>query len=227
MRTDLETDWEIPPTPAGLTGRLERFMGPGKSPAESVVEGVGGALCALLLAAGVWSSDALRDWSAVQIVIVALAGLDLVGGILTNATNAAKRWYHREDPRARRGRLVFVSAHLGHLAAMGLLVLDGDWAWLLGNAGLLLAGAVVVEFAPLELRRPVAMAVWTSAVVVNLFWLTVPDALLWFAPLFFLKLLVCHLVPEAPLRRRTAADDRGSVADGLGRAAAERGSADD
>ncbi|MFE0425884.1 hypothetical protein [Streptomyces sp. NPDC058953] len=204
MRADLETDWEIPATPKGLTGRLERFMGPGKTTAESVVEAVGGTLCVLLLAAGVWSSDVHRDWSGLQLAIVVLAGLDLVGGILTNATNAAKRWYHREDPKARRGRIVFVLAHLGHLAAIGLIVLEGDWHWALGNAGLLLWGAGVVEFTPLELKRPVAMGVYTAAVVVNLFWLPVPDALLWIAPLFFLKLLVCHLVPEAPLRRRRA-----------------------
>ncbi|MFJ3927358.1 hypothetical protein [Streptomyces sp. NPDC090022] len=202
MRGDLEIVWEVPATPAGLAGRLERFMGPGKSRAESAVESVGLAGCALLLAAGVWGSGATREWSAVQLVVVALAGLDLIGGVLTNATNAAKRWYHRAGPGVRRARLLFVGAHLAHLAAMGLIVLSGDWGWTLGNAALLLGGAVAVEFAPLHLRRPVAMAVLMAAVLVNLFWLTVPAVLGWFAPLFFLKLLVCHLVPEAPLERR-------------------------
>lgn len=62
-----------------------------------------------------------------------------------------------------------------------------------------------MEFAPLHLKRPVSMIALTAAVVVNLFWLEVPLALGWFAPLFFLKLLVCHLVPEAPLERRRSA----------------------
>ncbi|MDX6763131.1 MULTISPECIES: hypothetical protein [Streptomyces] len=199
MRTDLRISWDIPATPPGLAGRLERFMGPGKSRSESMVETVGLVGCALLLAAGVWSSGAARDWSTAQLVVVALAGLDLIGGVLTNATNAAKRWYHRADPAARRARLLFVSAHLVHLAAMGLFVLDGDLDWTLGNAALLLGGAAAVEFAPVHLRRPVAMAVLMAAVLVNLFWLPVATALAWFAPLFFLKLLVCHLVPEAPL----------------------------
>ncbi|MFD0374387.1 hypothetical protein [Streptomyces sp. NPDC127112] len=201
MRTDLRISWEIPATPSGLAGRLERFMGPGKSRSESVVETIGLLGCALLLAAGLWSSGAARDWSTGQLVVVALAGLDLIGGVLTNATNAAKRWYHRADPVARRARLLFVSAHLIHLAAMGLYVLSGDLAWTSANAGLLLGGAAAVEFAPVHLRRPVAMAVLMAAVLVNLFWLPVPAALAWFVPLFFLKLLVCHLVPEAPLER--------------------------
>jgi hypothetical protein len=205
VRTDLTVDWEVPPTPDGPAGRLERFMGPGKSRAESAVEIGGGVLCAGLLAAGLWSpaADGVREsWSTVQLVVVALAGLDLIGGILTNATNAAKRWYHRQAAHARRSRLVFVGAHLLHLAVVGTVVLEGDAGWALGNAGLLLGGAAAVEFAPVHLKRPVAVGLWTAAVLVNLFWLTVPLALMWFAPLFFLKLLVCHLVPEAPLRSR-------------------------
>ncbi|MFB6820391.1 hypothetical protein ACFCXA_02215 [Streptomyces virginiae] len=202
MRTDLEIRWEIPPTSPGPLGRLERFMGPGKSRAESTVELLGAGGCAVLLAAGVWSSGIHRDWGGLQWVVVVLIGLDLLGGILTNATNSAKRWYHRQDPGARRARLLFVGAHVLHLAAMGLLVLDGDRGWTVGNAALLLLAAAVVEFTPVHLKRPTAMACYTAAVVVNLFWLSVPTALAWFAPLFFLKLLVCHLVPEAPLERR-------------------------
>ncbi|GHB30235.1 hypothetical protein [Streptomyces chryseus] len=202
MRADLRISWEIPATPPGLAGRLERFMGPGKSRSESVVETLGLFGCALLLAAGLWTSGAAHDWSTGQLAVVAMVGLDLIGGVLTNATNAAKRWYHRADPGARRARLLFVAAHLIHLAAMGLFVLSGDLAWTLTNAALLLGGALVVEFAPMHLRRPVAMALLMAAALTNLFWLAVPAALAWFAPLFFLKLLVCHLVPEAPLERR-------------------------
>lgn len=202
MRDDLRISWEIPATPAGLAGRLERFMGPGKSRSESAVESLGLLGCALILAAGLWTSGAARDWSTLQTVVVVLAGLDLIGGVLTNSTNAAKRWYHRADPAARRARLLFVPAHLIHLAAVGLIVLSGDLRWTLTNAALLLGGAAVVEFAPLHLKRPVAMALLMAAVLVNLFWLPVPAALAWFAPLFFLKLLVCHLVPEAPIERK-------------------------
>ncbi|MGP3683379.1 hypothetical protein ACTVZO_01490 [Streptomyces sp. IBSNAI002] len=202
MRGDLWISWEIPAAQPGLAGRMERFMGPGKSRSESVVETLGILGCAVLLAAGLWTSGATRDWSTAQLVVVALIGLDLIGGVPTNATNAAKRWYHRADPGARRARLLFVSAHLIHLAAMGLGVLSGDLMWTLANAVLLLGGAVVVEFVPVHLKRPVAMALLMTAVLVNLFWLPVPAALAWFAPLFFLKLLVSHLVPEAPLERR-------------------------
>ncbi|MEU7072419.1 hypothetical protein AB0B30_31525 [Streptomyces narbonensis] len=205
MRSDLEIVWDIPATPPGFAGRLERFMGPGKTRSETAVEAAGLVACALLLVAGMRASGAWSEWSGPQCAVVALVGLDLVGGVLTNATNAAKRWYHRPDPRTRRSRLLFVSAHVLHLLAVGLVVLSGDWSWVLGNAALLLAGAAVVEFTPLHLKRPVAMSALMAAVLVNLFWLEVPSVLGWFAPLFFLKLLVCHLVPEAPLERRRRA----------------------
>ncbi|MFI2211588.1 hypothetical protein [Streptomyces sp. NPDC020141] len=202
MRAEPRVDWEIPPTPPGWQGRLERFMGPGKSRSESAVEYTGLAVCAAVLAAGLLSGGAYRDWSALQLAVVALIGLDLVGGVLTNATNAAKRWYHRPEPGTRHARLAFVGAHLLHLAAMGLIVLAGDWTWILANGALLLAGATAVEFTPVHLKRPLSMAVLMTAVLVNQFWLETPAALVWFAPLFFLKLLVCHLVPEAPLTSR-------------------------
>ncbi|MFF8837450.1 hypothetical protein [Streptomyces sp. NPDC015130] len=202
MRTDIEIDWDIPKTPPGLAGRVERFMGPGKTRSETAVEIAGLAVCALLLFAGIRASGSWREWSGPQCAVVALAGLDLIGGVLTNATNAAKRWYHRPGPGTRRSRLLFVSAHMLHLLAVGLVVLSGDWPWTLGNAALLLTGAAVVEFSPLHLKRLVSMSALTAAVLVNLYWLDVPYVLAWFAPLFFLKLLVCHLVPEAPLERR-------------------------
>ncbi|MEU1868373.1 hypothetical protein [Streptomyces gardneri] len=202
MRTDLEVVWDIPETPPGFAGRVERFMGPGKSRSEAAVEAAGLAVCALLLFAGIRASGAWHEWSGPQCAVVALVGLDLIGGVLTNATNAAKRWYHRPAPRARRSRLLFVSAHVLHLLAVGLITLSGDWRWTLGNVALLLTGAAVVEFTPLHLKRLVSVIALMTAVLVNLFWLEVPYVLGWFAPLFFLKLLVCHLVPEAPLERR-------------------------
>jgi len=200
MRTDLKVDWRIPPSPPGWAGRLERFMGPGKTKAESAVEVGGGVAVALVLAALLWRADPRPDWSALQWAVVAVVGLDLIGGVLTNASNSAKRWHHRQNPRGRRSRLTFVGAHVLHLAAIGLVVLDGDWAWTLGNAGALMVGAVLIESAPVALARPVSMACYMAVVLLNLGWLEVPVALVWFAPLFFLKLLVCHLVAEAPLK---------------------------
>ncbi|MEU5805931.1 hypothetical protein [Streptomyces sp. NPDC047718] len=65
-RTDLTVDWTMPPTSPGPAGRLGRFMGPGESRSEPAVELTGAGGCALLLAAGWWTSDAPHDWTGLR-----------------------------------------------------------------------------------------------------------------------------------------------------------------
>lgn len=198
-RPDVVVDWAIPETGGGWSGRIERFLGPGKTRAEQVVE-VGGGLVGLALVAWlILHTGAHRQWSGLQNAVVAVAAVDLVGGVLTNATSSAKRWYHRVRPRASRARLVFVASHVVHLLALALVVPHGV-VWAAVNGVLLLAGAGLVEAVPLEVRRPTATATWVVAVTINLVLLPLPPALAWVVPFFFLKLLVGHLVPEAPLR---------------------------
>lgn len=197
-------DWRIPPTAPGWRGAVTRFMGPGKTRGEHLVEYGGQVLCTALIVAAVWRADVLRTWSAWQLAVAAIMVFDLVGGVLTNATNAAKRWYHRPAPGMRRYRMGFVAGHVLYPVAMAFVLLPGDWTWLLVNTVLLLGSAAAIELFPVELKRPTAMALCVSAVLANMVWLPLPAALAWFPVLFFLKLLVCFLVPEAPLTRRSA-----------------------
>ncbi|WP_436496248.1 hypothetical protein [Actinokineospora sp. HUAS TT18] len=190
MRTDLHVDWTVP----APTSALDKFMGPGKSRGESTVEILGGLLVASLLAWYTLRAGGIDGW---RLALVALLALDVTGGVITNATNSAKRWYHR-TPSARP-RLVFVSAHVVHLALVALF-LGGSWTWLWVNVLVLLGSAAIIESTAIRLRRPIAMTLLMAAFVINLGWL--PAALAWFPGLFYLKLLVCHLVPEAPLDTR-------------------------
>lgn len=201
-------DWSIPATPTGWVGRVERFMGPGRSRPEVAVETIGGTVCAALLVLLVWRTGAHREWSAAQFAVVAVVALDLIGGVLTNSTNAAKRWYHRDLPAAvpgmTRTRMTFIGVHLFHLAVMAFVVLDGARTWLVVNALLLIGCAVAIEMLPLDVKRPGAMAAYMGVLTVNLAFFPQPAVLTWFTTFFFLKLLVCHLVPEAPLGGRRA-----------------------
>jgi hypothetical protein len=203
-RTDIEIDWAIPPTSAGWNGRLERFMGPGTTPAEEIVQFVGGAVGVTLIAAYLWHSDAASQWPAWKVALIGVIAVDLVGGVLTNATNAAKRWYHRDAPGMARKRLVFVSLHLVHLAAVAFVLLPAAWSWFAVNAVLLLAAAALIERVPLGVKRPTAMATWLAVVTASPIVYAPPAALAWFTPIFFLKLLVSHMVPEAPMEQRRA-----------------------
>ncbi|WP_051047244.1 hypothetical protein [Nocardia asiatica] len=194
MRSDLDADWAIPATRPGWAGRLERFMGPGKTRAESAVECIGGAVCVILLVTYCWPM--LSGRSVVEVGALAVMACDLVGGVLTNATNSAKRWYHRTGQA--RGRLTFVAVHTLHIAVVGLLLL-GDPVWFVANTLLLLGSAVLIESVQAALRRPVAMAAYMTVFLINLIAFPVPALLAWFIPLFYLKLLICHLIPEVPI----------------------------
>ncbi|MDA3643252.1 hypothetical protein LZ318_20400 [Saccharopolyspora indica] len=201
---DVVIEWRIPSTPRGVGGVLKRFIGPGRTRLENVVEAVGQLLNMALLALciawfGGWGGAVLPD------VVLAVMVFDLVGGVLTNATNAAKRWYHRPAPGMRGKRLLFIASHLLYLVAVVFVLDAGGWRWLLINAALLLAAAVLVEVAPLEVKRLAAVGLYLAAVLVNLTWLPLPAVLAWFPVLFFLKLLVCFMVPEAPMYRRATA----------------------
>jgi hypothetical protein len=55
---------------------------------------------------------------------------------------------------------------------------------------------VVVLAAPSGLRRPVAFAVTVIAAAVAPTAVTVPEAVLWFAPVLLVKLLLGHMLPE-------------------------------
>jgi hypothetical protein len=61
-----------------------------------------------------------------------------------------------------------------------------------------LAAAIDCAAPPLYLKRPVALGLYVVALLLSLYAFDVPAGLAWFLPVFYLKLLVSHLLPEAP-----------------------------
>lgn len=193
-RPDLAIDWRLPAPRPGWRGTVDRFFGPGQTRAEILVQSLGVPVLGALVALVVVSRGVHLQWWAAT--VLTLFTFDALGGVLTNATGAAKRWYHRPGTRAERLR--FVVLHLGHLALVAAFVLDRQWGWLALNAAILLGFAVLIEYTPLPVRRPVAMGALVAAVLLNQGMSSLPDGLGWLVPLLYLKLLVSHLVPEAP-----------------------------
>lgn len=197
-RPDLAIAWQVPDPRSGWRGMVDRFFGPGPTRAEVLVQVIcAPVLGALVLAQVALAEVHLRWWS---VVVLAVFTIDVLGGVLTNATSAAKRWYHR--PGTRGERLRFVCLHVVHLGLVAALVLDQWWHWLALNAVLLVGLALLIEHTPLPIRRAVAMGALVAAILLNSILAPVPDALAWIAPLLYLKLLVSHLVPEAPFANR-------------------------
>jgi hypothetical protein len=193
----MNIDWTPPAPRQGWLGRWDAFVGPGATSAEEWIQLLG----TLLLGALALLTFFVRfpgDPTLAQIAIVSLLALDLSGGIITNATSAAKRWYHRAG-QGRRHHIAFVLPHGIHLALLAWLFPSLGWWFVLLFYGYLIAATLVIAATPLYLQRPMACICYAGALLLNMLFPAGPG-FEWVVPFLFLKLLVCHLLKEAPFR---------------------------
>ena len=194
-RVDVSRFDAIPAPRAGWRGQLDRFIGPGATSAElwlQLLPAVGAAIAAPL-----YASTLLVDWSPWQLGLIAFLGFDLVGGVLTNATAAAKRWYHRPG-QGWKQHMTFVSLHLLHIGAVAWGLRGGDLTFFVVVVGYLLLASGAILASPDYLQRPIALGLYGFSLLGPLYVFAPTPGLEWFLPLFFLKLLVSHLLNEAP-----------------------------
>ncbi|MEB3034185.1 hypothetical protein [[Mycobacterium] nativiensis] len=199
-------------TLAAPAGWLRTFFGPSRTPAETILGLLGGAAVIAMLVTYIRHAGGWHDWSALQIVIVAVTGLDLVGGVFTISATTASCWYHRPGPAAQRFRMTFVISHAVLYLVPVTAVFGLGWTWMLANAGLLLGAAALIEGAPVDLKRMVALALTLIAALANRIWLPIPSALQWLPLLLMVKVLVCFLLPA--LSGREAPADQNCTAGG-------------
>ncbi|MGH3089389.1 MAG: hypothetical protein ACRDSJ_19015 [Rubrobacteraceae bacterium] len=188
---------ETKPSPRqGVIGLWDRFIGPGATRAENALILLWAALCTAGVVAYALTAD--LGWSALQLAVVALLAFDIGGGVPANAANCAKRWYHRPG-QGFRELFGFPLIHV-HPFALALVFPGFGWGVAAVIYVYLLVAAAVILLAPLYVKRPVAFVLYSVALLGSLYALGVPAGLEWFAPLFFLKLLVAHLLPGEAYR---------------------------
>jgi len=178
-----------------MGGGIDRLCGPGATKAELLLQfsvAFGAAL-----AAGFYYPLATPDWSLLQIAIAAVLAFDIAGGIVTNATSSAKRWFHR-PAQSQKDHLKFIGMHLLHLGLLAGFFVTGEITWFIQSTVLLASAACLIIYAPLYLKRPISYSAYMVVFLISQFWLETPVGLEWFLPLFYFKLLVSHLPPEAP-----------------------------
>ena len=171
----------------GLPGAWDRLVGPGASRLENA-----GTVFATLLGAtvGLAGDSPNRSRGLLRHGAAALIGADLFGGVWANATPAATRWYHGRG-QGPREMLGFSALHL-HPFVVAALYRDRDRTFALGNYAYLLAATVATAATPAPARRAVALLLCCGGVWLNTaVWRPTPG-MSWFAPVFFLKLLVSH-----------------------------------
>lgn len=186
----------VPSSPmprSGWLGVLDRFVGPRATPSELILQllpSVGAAVAAPL-----YASTLPIDWNWWQLSLISILGFDLVGGILTNATAAAKRWYHRPG-QGWRQHLSFVAVHLFHIGLVALCFRGADGLFFAVVASYLMLASTLILRSPFYLQRPLSLGLYSLALLGDRYLLTPTPGLEWFLSLFFLKLLVSHLLNE-------------------------------
>ena len=193
MAAHMQSVAEVLKPRSGWQGNIDRFIGPGATPAELLVQFV--PAVAMAIAAPLYAHSISADFTGWQLGLIAFLAFDFMGGVLTNATAAAKRWYHRPG-QGWQQHLSFVVLHLVHIAVVAIAFRGIDWFFFVGISSYLLLAAGMILASPLYLQRPIALGLFTLALLGDRYLIAPTPGLEWFLPLLFLKLLVSHLLKE-------------------------------
>ena len=191
----VSSDWMYPEPRKGLRGLWDSFIGPGATPAEQGIA-LGPALVAAAALPAYAAVQGL-SWSVLQYLVAALLAFDVMGGVVTNATASAKRWYHRSGQTARH-HLSFVAIHVVQIGLVAWLFRDFDLGYGAGVYGALMASAWIVLRVPRRVQRSVALLLVCVFLILSAYVFTPTPGFEWFIPALFLKLLVSHLTVEEP-----------------------------
>ncbi len=160
---DGRIDWVLP------GGSPDWLLGTGAVPSERRLVGAASAVAA----GAVVAVAAVQDvtWSWWQWTLVVVLTVDVAGGVAANALGSAKRFYHSPVPpglplpqRVLRSHVGFAAVHV-HPFVLAALLPDATLGWAAAWYVLCLAGTAAVVGVPLFLRRPLAAAIVTVAVV--------------------------------------------------------------
>ncbi|GLU49997.1 hypothetical protein [Nocardiopsis ansamitocini] len=181
----------------GLAGIADRLLGPDATTGEQAVT----YATAVLGTAGVVAIGLLhhQQWALWHYALVAVVGFDLIGGASANATDTARRLWHRPGREARH-HLGFVLAHL-HPFVLAALVPGYGWTAAATTYALIVLGALAVVTVPADLRRPTAFAAAALTVTVVTSLPGTAVALAWFGPVLVVKLLLAHLPADGRASR--------------------------
>jgi len=188
----------------GPEGKGDPVFGAGATVGEKAIANAVGSLGAIAVVGAAWATSA--DWNPVLYVLAAVIAFDVVGGVVANGLNSAKRDNHgpaSATARTALGRLermpvAFTALHI-HPIIVGVFYPPHLWwwgpLWYLG----ILAGTVLVRLIPLYLERPVALGFCALTAMVAAYSPS-PELWAWLPVMLALKLVLAHAVQEEPYR---------------------------
>lgn len=198
MRDQVRIEWEY-------EGKPDFSSGTGAYASEKSLGLASAIVVPCFLLYGLLSGTV--EWSLWQVLVAFLLAFDISGGLVSNALNSCKRFYHTppKQEEGTLGRLLkrpafFAIFHI-HPLLVAFLFGDGKvqfgWVWYL----LFLTSVVLVLRTPLYLKRPVSMLLILLSFLVNLYMVEPIPGFEWLMPLLFIKIIYGHLVREEPYRK--------------------------
>lgn len=195
--TQVHIDWNY-------SGKPDAMFGTGATALEQALVWIFGLTGTALLGWMAWTRG--LPWAWWQYAIAGLMAVDIFGGVVANSLNTCKRFYHtplRPDETGltafAKNHIAFTALHVYSLIA-GLFFGKTDWIYgLVWYAALLLSSIAVLQV-PLYLRRPFALGIILTAILVNLYLIHPVMGFEWLVPALFLKIIYGHIVREEPYR---------------------------
>ena len=184
-------------------GKPDLTFGTGAIKQEKIIGSVGSLVVPVLLVVYMYFTNNYFGWSWWQIIFaLAIAG-DIGGGVVCNALNSAKRFYHSPvkngEPVWAKNHVMFNLLHL-HPIVVGLVFGALNWQYGLFWYSLLALMTIILDKTPLYLKRPIAMMLILIIIMLNSYFMPSIPGFEWLAPLLFIKLLVSHNLKEEPYR---------------------------
>ncbi len=197
-----EVNWAVP------EGKPDAIFGTGATRAERALANIVGLIGASGITALALGLNAHWNWA--QYVVAVLLAFDVVGGVVANGLNSAKRDHfgpNGERPETLgikivRRPILFTALHL-HPILVALVFAPTLWWWGVIWYLFTLAGTIAVHRSALYLQRPIALAFCAIAGLAA-FFMPAPGLWAWLPVMLTMKLVLAHAVQEEPYRPGTA-----------------------
>lgn len=188
-------DWDLPESKKWL----DKLTGPGATKAEVFIQ----FFFPFAFAVALVTVSVIKgwDWNLLQMIIAGLLAMDMLGGVITNATSSGKRWFHRNGQSFKK-HMGFIFIHIIQLMLIMAFFDMGNWQFVLISYVYLILASFIIGKVHLYLQRPIAMGLTAIGICLSLYVIPLPSHFEWFLPFFYIKLLISHLLFEEPYRRK-------------------------
>ncbi len=175
-----------------LLTRINNFLvGPNASAIENLVTYLVAVVSMVAVGAMFSFADEFAFWKLLVLLVVAF---DLFGGATANATNAARRLWHRPGV-SKRSFVTFTAAHV-HPILMGFIFEGFDLVPGIVGYVAVLVSVLFVLAVPKDVVRPTAYGACALSILLVTAIGGVAWYLAWFLPVLFLKLTLAHALPD-------------------------------